>query len=272
MRTGQIEGLTAFNAAGTILPAHRQQGCHLVQGMGTWAAAVCLQELSSLRGFHMTRRHIVFLSALIALAVFAAAVFLYQRHTLRAAALQASEQAGAMVRPHSPVVGPVNAPVTIVEFFDPACEACKAFHPRVKQILAAFPRETRLVIRYTPFHREASVEAVKILEAARVQGKFEPMLEALLVGQRAWTGQGAKAADRAWALAQSAGLDLEQARQHVASGAVDTLLAQDVSDLKAIGVRATPTFFVNGKPLPSTDPEQLHEVVKSEVERVRKSP
>ena len=160
----------------------------------------------------MTRRHIVFLSALAALAVFAAAVFFYQRHTLQIATLQASEQAGAMVRPHSPIIGVEDAPVTIVEFFDPACEACKAFHPRVKQILAAFPRETRLVIRYTPFHREASVEAVRILEAARAQRKFEPVLEALLDGQRAWTGQGANASVRAWAIAQSVGLDVEQAR------------------------------------------------------------
>ena len=218
----------------------------------------------------MTRRHIVFLSALAALAVFAAAVFLYQRHTLQVAALQASEQAGAMVRPHSPIIGVEDAPVTIVEFFDPACEACKAFHPRVKQILAAFPRETRLVIRYTPFHREASVEAVRILEAARAQRKFEPVLDALLDGQRAWTGQGTNASLRAWAIAQSVGLDVEQARQYIASGSVDALLAQDVVDLKAIGVRATPTFFVNGKPLASTDPDLLYDMVKNEVERVRK--
>jgi len=49
-------------------------------------------------------------------------------------------------------------------------------------------------------------------------------------------------------------------------------MAQDVSDLKAIGIRATPTFFVNGKPLSSTDPEALHDVVKREVEHVRKLP
>ena len=185
------------------------------------------------------------------------------------AALQASEQAGAMVRPHSPIIGAEDAPVTIVEFFDPACEACKAFHPRVKQILAAFPRETRLVIRYTPFHREASVEAVRILEAARAQRKFEPVLDALLDGQRAWTGQRTNASLRAWAIAQSVGLDVEQARQYIAAGSVDALLAQDVVDLKAIGVRATPTFFVNGKPLSSTDPDQLFELVKREVERLR---
>lgn len=102
-----------------------------------------------------------------------------------------------MVRPHSPVMCAADAPVNIVELVDPAWEACKAFHPKVKQILAAFPRETRLVIRYKPFHQESSVEAVKILEAARAQGKFEPVLEALLDGQRAWTGQGARAIDRA---------------------------------------------------------------------------
>jgi protein-disulfide isomerase len=220
----------------------------------------------------MNRRLIVSLSALAAFVVFAAAVFLYQRQAQQVAALRASEQAGAMVRPHSPVIGAANAPVTIVEFFDPACEACKAFHPQVKKILRAFPRETRLVIRYTPFHREFSVEAVKILEAARAQGKFEPILEALLDGQRAWTGQGARAIDRAWAIAQSSGLDVERARKHIATGSVDVLLAQDVVDLKAIGVRATPTFFVNGKPLPSTDPGQLYDLVKSEVERVQKTP
>lgn len=220
----------------------------------------------------MNRRFLVTLSALAAFVVFAAGVLLYQRHTLQVAALVASEQAGAMVRPHSPVIGAADAPVTIVEFFDPACEACKAFHPQVKQILVAFPREARLVIRYTPFHRESSVESVKILEAARAQGKFEPMLEALLDGQRAWTGQGARAIDRAWAIAQSAGLDVERARKHIATGSVDVLLAQDVADLKAIGVRAAPTFFVNGKPLSSTDPGRLYDLVKSEVERARKSP
>ena len=132
----------------------------------------------------------------------------YQKRVQTTQDVQVKAEQSRLVRMHSPVIGPQGAPVTIVEFFDPACEACKAFHPKVKQILAAFPRETRLVIRYTPFHRESSVDAVKILEAARAQGKFEPVLEALLDGQRAWTGQGARAIDRAWAVAQSVGLDV----------------------------------------------------------------
>lgn len=80
-----------------------------------------------------------------------------------------SVERSALVRPHSPVIGPAGAPVTIVEFFDPSCEACRAFHPIVKQILAKFPSDVRLVLRYTPFHK-GSDEAVRILEASRAQG------------------------------------------------------------------------------------------------------
>ncbi|GAA5236234.1 disulfide bond formation protein DsbA [Verticiella sediminum] len=221
----------------------------------------------------MTRRTtIVLLTALVALAAFATAVFLYQRHDRQQAAERAATQFDVMVREHSPVQGPANAPVTIVEFFDPACEACRAFHPYVKQILAAYPQDARLVIRYVPFHREPSVAGVQILEAARQQNRFEPVMDALMQSQPVWASHSNSATERAWEFARAAGLDLEQARAYVATGAVDKVLAQDVADLEAVGVRATPTFFVNGKPLPEPDPRVLLEMVKSEAERARKAP
>ena len=173
---------------------------------------------------------------------------------------------------HSPVLGPQGAPVTIVEFFDPACEACRAFYPNVKQILAAYPREVRLVIRYVPFHQEPSVAGVQILEAARRQQRFEPVMDALMQSQPVWASHSNPAAERAWEFARAAGLDLEQARAYVATGAVDKLLEQDVADLKAVGVRTTPTFFVNGRQLPEPDPSVLLAMVKSEAERLRKAP
>ncbi len=48
-------------------------------------------------------------------------------------------QKALLVRPYSPVLGPAQAPVTIVEFLDPACEACRAFAPVVKQIMFLYP-------------------------------------------------------------------------------------------------------------------------------------
>ncbi|MFZ5525674.1 MAG: DsbA family protein [Pseudomonadota bacterium] len=218
----------------------------------------------------MTRRTItVIVTTLVALAAFAAAVLLYQRYEWRQAAERATAQFDVMVREHSPVLGPANAPVTIVEFFDPACEACRAFYPYVKQILATYPGEVRLVIRYAPFHREPSIAGVQILEAARRQQRLEPVMEALMQSQPVWASHSNPATGRAWESAQAAGLDLEKARTYVATGAVDKLLEQDVADLQAVGVRATPTFFVNGKPLPESDPQVLLEMVRREAERTR---
>lgn len=218
----------------------------------------------------MTRRPIiVILTVLVALTAFATAVFLYQRHERLQATEQAATQFGIMVREHSPVIGATDAPVTIVEFFDPACEACRAFHPYVKQILSAFPNDVRLVIRYVPFHEDSSVVGVQILEAAREQQILEPVMDALMNYQPIWASHSTPATERAWEFARKAGLDLDQARVYVASGAVNNVLEQDIADLKEVGVRATPTFFVNGKPLPKPDPNLLLEMVKSEAQRIR---
>ena len=45
---------------------------------------------------------------------------------------QVAGQSERLVRMHSPVIGSREAPVTIVEFFDPVCETCRAFYPVVK--------------------------------------------------------------------------------------------------------------------------------------------
>lgn len=172
---------------------------------------------------------------------------------------------GVLVRPHSPVIGPANARVTIVEFFDPSCEACRAFHPIVKQILAQFPNDVRLVLRYAPFH-EGSDEAVRILEASRAQRKFETVLDALFEKQADWAVHGAPDLARAWAIAGETGLDVEAAKTLAKSAEVDAVLKKDVADLTALGVRQTPTFYVNEKSLEEFGPEQLLRLVQSEVD------
>jgi protein-disulfide isomerase len=216
----------------------------------------------------MTRRSIVITTALFAVIVFVVFTFLYERNSANRAPAPAQASGNTLVRPHSPIFGPADAPVTIVEFFDPSCEACREFHPVVKRLLTAYPKEVRLVLRYTPFH-EGSEEAVRILEAARIQGKFEPVLEALLEKQPVWASHSAPDLTKAWEFARAAGLDVERARGDALSSSIDLVLKQDMADVKANNVRQTPTFFVNGKPLPSFGPQQLGDLVRSEVRRVR---
>lgn len=214
----------------------------------------------------MSKRFIVLLTAVFAVALFAAASVLYRPHGPPPAAPAVSE---TLARPHAPVIGRATAPVTVVEFFDPACESCRAMYPIVKQILAQYPDDVRLVLRYAPLHK-GSDQAVRIIEAARSQDKLLPVLEALLEAQPVWADHGRPDIARAWTAAAAAGLDLERARRDAARPELEALIRQDVADLIVHRVKGTPTFFVNGRLLPGLSRESLQTLVDEEVAAERK--
>lgn len=180
-----------------------------------------------------------------------------------------SQADNRLVRFHSPVFGPRNAPVTIVEFFDPACETCRAFYPIVKDILKQYPNDVRLVIRYAPFHA-GSDQVVKLLEAAKLQDKYLPVLEMVLAAQPQWADHGKPNLDLAYRAAQEAGLDIAKAQADAQTPAIDGVLKQDIEDLTALEVTKTPTFFVNGRGLPSFGDQQLMALVAEEVAKAKK--
>lgn len=213
----------------------------------------------------MNRRALTLGTGVLALAGFGAAAWLYPQPLPggTAPAGPAGED-DVYIRAHSPIIGPPTARVTIIEFFDPSCEACRAFHPILNQMLRMHPADLRLVLRYTPLHK-GSDEAVRILEAARRQDRFEPVLDALFARQPEWAVHGAPRLDLAWRIAGQAGLDLERARRDGALLEVDRVLATDIADLKALQVRQTPTFFVNRRPLLAFGARQLYELVLSEL-------
>jgi protein-disulfide isomerase len=169
-----------------------------------------------------------------------------------------------LVRAASPVLGPASASVTIVEFLDPACEACRAFAPVVKQIQFLYPDDVRVVMRFAAFH-PGSEEAIRILMAAQRQKRFEPVLAALFEHQEEWAAHGAPNIDAAWAIAGGAGLDVQMARKYAAMSEVNDRLRQEDADLTALQVERTPTFYVNGKLLQDFGARQLMDLVKSEL-------
>lgn len=201
---------------------------------------------------------------------FVLGVSLYRKQTQTAQDQTVRAEQTRLVRMHSPVLGPQGAPVTIVEFFDPACETCRAFYPIVKGLLAQYPEQVRLVIRYAPFH-QGSDQVVKLLEAARRQGKYQEVLEAVLQAQPVWADHGRPNPPLTLQIAEQAGLDMRKATEDMARPEMQALLEQDVADLTALQVNKTPTFFVNGRSLPSFGPDQLAALVAEEVARAGKA-
>ena len=174
------------------------------------------------------------------------------------------EAAAHLVRPHSPVLGAAKARVTVVEVLDPACEACRAFAPVVEQLLFLYPEDVRVVVRFADFH-PPSLGAIRLLEAARRQGKFPEMLHALFERQEEWASHATPDPARAWKIAGDIGVDIARARKDALAPGVDSMLRLEAEDLVALKVERTPTFFVNGKLLVDFGPGRLLELVKNEV-------
>lgn len=215
------------------------------------------------------KKFTVFALVAFVLAAFGLGAYLYQERVQTSQMDKVTQQQARLVRMHSPVMGPQNAPVTIVEFFDPACETCRAFYPVVKELMARYPNDVRLVIRYAPFH-QGSDQVVLLLEAAKRQNLYVPVLEAVLAAQPQWADHGRPDIRLAFQAAEQAGLNMARAIEDAQKPEVAAVLRQDIEDLTALEVTRTPTFFVNGRGLPSFGREQLTALVAEEVARARK--
>ena len=194
--------------------------------------------------------------------VLAANIYSGQREDAIRAVSEAEDS--PLERAYSVSQGPADARVVLVEFFDPACETCREFHPHVKKLVAAHPGKVRLVLRYAPFH-QGSETMVLILEAARRQGRFWETLEVMYATQPEWASHHQPRPELIWQFLPTARVDVEQIRKDIRDPDLLAIVQQDLADGRALGVRKTPQFFVNGKPLLSFGRLQLKTLLDSEV-------
>lgn len=220
----------------------------------------------------MNRRTLILGSLAAGLAVYAGGTWYVQDQRRKEALAEAARRAAdvpdlnaVLLRPGAASFGPGDAPVTLVEFFDPSCEACRAFHPVLTQLRAEFPEQLRIVMRYAAFH-QGSDEAVAILEAARRQDLFEPVLNALLENQPNWALHDGPRMDVAWQAAAAQGLDISARDVELRSPGTVAILNRDRADIEVLGVRATPTFYLNGAPLGQVSFESLAAAVRGAVQ------
>lgn len=179
----------------------------------------------------------------------------------------------ALVRSDSYTLGSADAPVTIVEFLDPECESCAAFNPIVKNVLKEYEGKAKLVVRYMPLHPN-SLTAATFMEAAGEQGKYWQAENLLFEKQPEWgTKHGQPSANQADVntlfkkYALDLGLDMNKLNSAFAENKFAAKIERDKKDGQSLGVRQTPTLFVNGRKLTRLDGTALKSLIEQELKQ-----
>lgn len=194
----------------------------------------------------LTRLQSLFAVCVAGVLVGVPAFYLLARHReLAPAAPQATPAnlAERLVRPSSYETGNPQAPLTVVEFGDFECSVCARGEAAAREVRTQYARRIRFVFRQFPLERihPFAEKAAEASECAGQQGKFWEMVDKIYSQQYDLSIDGLERD------AAELGLDQPRFNQCLTSGAMAGRVRQDVEDGRALGVRATPTFFSGQK-------------------------
>jgi protein-disulfide isomerase len=162
----------------------------------------------------------------------------------------------------APVRGPVDAPVTLVEFSDFHCPFCKRVQATLTQLLARYPGKLKLVFRDFPIdslHPQAR-RAAEAARCARDQGKFWEYHDVVFAGPPQ------AAPEDLGRYATQVGLDLATFEGCLSGGVHRAAVQRDVDEAGRLGLDGTPAFFINGRPLTGAQPvEAFARVIEEEL-------
>lgn len=174
-----------------------------------------------------------------------------------------------MNNPNRNVLPPLTKPVTdqdwlkgnkdakleLVEYGDFQCPACRTYYSVLGQLKQDLGPETlKVVFRHFPLssiHKNAKAGAYAA-EAAGKQGKFWEMHDILFEKQGEWANLG-KPEDKFLEYADQLKLNKQQFQNDMKLDEVKNKVDQQYNDGIAMGINSTPSFFLNGKRLPSAN-------------------
>jgi len=167
------------------------------------------------------------------------------------------------LRPGVPVMGPADAPITIVEWSDYQCPFCKRAFPTIEQVLNEYKDKVRYIhLDYPlPFHQQAMPASVAV-HCAKDQGKFWEYNNNLYqaAGDLSKADLTKRAAD--------VGLDSAAFEACMTANKHEALVKQNYDDGAALGVTGTPAFFINGRMLVGAQPiDQFRTIINDELSR-----
>lgn len=138
-------------------------------------------------------------------------------------------------------MGPSDASVTIIEYFDPNCPHCKTFHETMKQLVSEYEEEVQFVFKPFPLGR-GSLPEIQALYVANQEGKFSEMLDAQYARQ---SRSGISKQDLR-AIASEIGMNPDVLLSRIEQGKYRQKVVAQYKKAIDIGVESTPTVLVNG--------------------------
>lgn len=184
-------------------------------------------------------------------------------HTSHGVATRASSMTeDRFVKPHSPSFGNPLGRVTVVEWFDPECEACRLIHPIMTKIISEYKDRVQFIFRYMPYHGN-SMYAAAALEEAKEFGQYEQALDLLFETQPEWGNHHQPQPELIPKFLATLNIPKEKLGKEYLLGKHGEKIRMDEADGNAVGVRGTPTFFVNGHMLQELGEEQLRAAIEA---------
>lgn len=145
------------------------------------------------------------------------------------------------VADHDPILGPADAPVTIVQFAEYQCPFCGRVNPTIQRIFEEYDGKVRLVYKDFPLQNHGrAIPAAVAAHCAGEQGSYWPMNKTLLGNQTALEEADLQR------YARELSLDLDAYDACRRSGKYEPTISQDMEDGRQAGVSATPSFLING--------------------------
>lgn len=205
--------------------------------------------------------------ALVGLVTLGAGIMLYRAKRPQTATIPqtmaASKERGEQIHAR----GPANAAVTLEEYGDFQCPPCGGLEAPLQQIERDYASSLRVIFRNFPFTiHEHAHEAAYAAEAAGLQGRFWEMHDLLYREQAVW----AKTKDAQLlfdSYAGMIGLDLERFKKDAGGEQVKAKVESDRKRGEELGVKNTPTIFINNQSVPPTslNPTALRAAVDAAV-------
>jgi protein-disulfide isomerase len=160
------------------------------------------------------------------------------------------------------VLGSRDSQITLVEFSDFQCPACKMYQPIVDEIVKKYGDKIIFGYRHFPLPQHTYGEKAAIAaEAAAKQGKFWEMYNYLFLNQDTLSD------DTVLSGAESIGLDSTLFMNDLKSDYIKEKVLKDKQDGARLGVNSTPTFYLNGEKLQLRTPNDLIKPIEDELQK-----